>query len=76
MAGKPRLCRLHDFRGEQVIPLKRVMSLPLFLKRPTFRQVGWWWKYGIDGICLETRKEGRHRYTSIEAVQRFLERTQ
>lgn len=61
------------FQGEQVIPLKRVMSLPQMFCRPTYRAVHHWHKFGVKGIRLEVARQGRHVFTSIEAVERFLE---
>lgn len=63
------------FDGERVIPLKAVMRLPFLKTRPTYLRVWRWRKYGIRGIKLESRREGRMILTSIEAVERFIART-
>lgn len=65
-----------SFKGEQRILLKNVGCLDLFHTKPNYRRVWQWTKYGVDGIRLESRREGRRRITSVEAVQRFLEATQ
>jgi hypothetical protein len=31
-----------------------------------------WWKRGVKGVKLETLIVGGRRYTSVEAIQRFL----
>lgn len=69
----PTMARL---KREKVIPLKAVMSLPVFIARPTYRQVKRWRKYGISGRLLETFRQGRYCFTTVEAVERFLVSTQ
>lgn len=64
-----------QLRREGIIPLKHVMGLPLFLKRPTWRQVKRWASHGIAGIRLESVKEGGRKYTSVAAVERFYVQT-
>lgn len=72
----PTTARSIPLKGEEIIQLKNVPALPLFLERPTFRQVQGWVKYGIRGVRLERRREGGRLFTSVEAVARFLEATQ
>lgn len=64
------------FDGERVIPLKRVCTLDLFAYRPEYLKVWRWTKYGIRGIKLEKQRQGRQIFTSVEAVERFLEAIQ
>jgi hypothetical protein len=33
-----------------------------------------WWKRGVKGVILETLIVGGRRFTSVEAIQRFLAR--
>ena len=47
----------------------------LFPVRPNASTVWRWYKIGVKGIRLETVVVGSRRYTSREAIQRFLERT-
>lgn len=65
-----------DFRREKKIPLKRVMSLPCFDERPSYRKVLHWARHGFHGIKLQARREGHMVMTSVEAVERFLEAIQ
>jgi hypothetical protein len=67
----------HQLHGERIIPLKNVAGLSVIIgrPRPSYLRVWRWKKYGIDGIRLESFREGRQVFTSIEAVERFLERT-
>lgn len=67
---------LAPLRGETIILLKNVPSLPLFLERPSYRSVKRWRVKGLRGVKLETRREGGRVFTSVEAVSRFLEATQ
>jgi hypothetical protein len=66
-----------SFKGEQIIRLKAVPGLPLWLERPSFARVEKWAKFGItiDGekVRLRVRREGRLVLTSVEAVMEFQE---
>ena len=67
-----------DLSSEELIPLREVPRvLP---PRPTGKRVHIsacyrWTSRGLQGVRLETLKVGGTRYTSIEALQRFAERT-
>jgi hypothetical protein len=61
-----------DVMTERLLPLIAVPSaVPTRPGRSTARR---WAREGIDGVVLETVKVGGRRYTSYEAVARFLER--
>lgn len=63
-------------RDEQTISLKEAAGLSVFVRRPTYKKLWKWKRYGLRGVKLECFKEGRDLYTSVEAILRFLEKTQ
>lgn len=65
-----------SFRHERKIPIKCVTTLDLFEEKIPYKRVWYWATKGCRGVFLETRREGGLRYTSREAVARFIERTQ
>ena len=67
---------MKGFENERVIQLKNVSALPCFAIRPSYRKVWQWTKFGVKGVRLKMRREGRLVFTSVEAVERFLEATQ
>lgn len=71
---------VHRLKGEKIIRLKAVCSLPLFVERPSYKKVTAWRRVGIKAngrtVKLEARREGRLIFTSVEAVERFVEATQ
>jgi hypothetical protein len=55
--------------------LLRLIDLPDVLpSRPALSTVRRWASDGIDGVVLETMRLGGRRYTSHEAITRFLDR--
>ena len=40
-------------------------------RRPSHATWWRWWKFGLDGIRLETLVVGRSRFTTAAAIQRF-----
>lgn len=57
---------------EDVIPLSKINEVLPFEIGPHVVQR--WMRKGISGICLETFCIGRHRFTSKQAVRRFIAR--
>lgn len=61
--------------GEQLVPLSEV---PTLLPRRRNRKVHYqtvyrWTRKGVNGRRLESIKVGRTRFTSIEALKRFID---
>lgn len=73
---------MKGFEGERVVQLKYVPGITdengksPFAVRPSYKKVWEWTKYGVKGVRLVKRREGRLVFTSVEAVERFLEATQ
>jgi hypothetical protein len=66
-----------DLTREHRIPLSDAPKHPLLKRegRPIHRSVLERWRtHGIRGVILETVKIGGIRYTSAEAIERFIER--
>jgi len=42
--------------------------------RPHISTVFRWWRHGVKGVKLETVLVGGRRFTSAEAIQRFIQR--
>ena len=64
------------FDGEKVITLKEVPGLGCWAAPISYTAVLRWRKKGLKGVRLETRRNGGSIITSVEAVERFIERTQ
>jgi hypothetical protein len=61
---------------EAMVPLKDCGDcLPTWMPEPCQTTFWRWWKHGLDGVQLETVKVGATRYTSREALNRFIRRT-
>ncbi len=61
-----------DIFNEQVISLPEARArLP---RRPNMSTIFRWQLNGVRGIRLETFLQGGRRYTSVEALERFLQR--
>jgi hypothetical protein len=61
-----------DINCEKLLHLVEVpKSIP---GRPHISTVIRWWRHGVKGVRLETVVVGGRRYTSFEAVQRFISR--
>lgn len=60
--------------GERIISIKEVTGLKLFGRRPSYQKVWRWITEGVRGVQLESRRDGGTLHTSVEAVERFLER--
>lgn len=59
-----------DYEKEQLITFAdAVASLPVPIATATMRA---WCTLGVDGVVLESCRIGGNRYTSKEAVERFL----
>ncbi len=59
-----------DYDKEQLITVADAgASLPVTVAAATVRR---WCTLGVDGIVLDTYRIGGNRYTSKEAVERFL----
>lgn len=56
-------------------PVTVTQAAKLFPNRPHVASVWRWILNGLNGINLESVKIGGRRYTSREAIQRFIERT-
>jgi len=64
---------LIDFETETLVPITDVpKSIP---GRPCLRTVWRWIELGVYGVKLETIKVGQRRYTSKEAIRRFIAQT-
>jgi hypothetical protein len=65
-----------DFTNEALIPLSEAPKHPLLRRRRAVHRsvLERWRTQGIRGVVLETVKIGGTRYTSVEALQRFIER--
>lgn len=63
-----------DLQSEHAIPLKDVpLYLPKRRGRKVHYQTVWRWaKKGVRGTVLETMRIGHIRYTSLEALKRFV----
>jgi len=62
-----------DFETERCIPIGEAPKhIP---GRPSLASVYRWMTNGVRGARLETIVVGGQRFTSIEAIQRFIERT-
>lgn len=61
-----------DVENETLISLKE--AIPLFpgCKKLSMPTVYRWFQHGIRGVKLETVMIGRHRFTSREAITRFI----
>jgi len=59
--------------NEQPIPLTGAAEH--IRSRPSISTVRRWSRYGVRGVKLDTRLIGGRRYTTIAAIDRFLERT-
>lgn len=68
---------IRRFKGEEIIRLKNVPGLPLFLSEPSYERVRRWATKGIwiaecgKVVKLRARREGREILTSVEAVVEF-----
>lgn len=62
-----------DIRTETIIPINQAPRH--FPGRPNVSSVYRWFGKGSRGARLETIVVGAKRYTSIEAIERFIERT-
>ena len=62
-----------DIHTERVIPISQAPKH--FPGRPNVSSVYRWFGKGSRGARLETIVVGAKRYTSIEAIERFIERT-
>jgi len=63
-------------RLEGPISLKEARNIPLFLERPTYRQILRWHTDGFRGVFLECFRQGKYIFTSEPAIRRFLQATQ
>lgn len=63
-----------DFSSEKLlrIPTEAAKALP---NRPNASTLWRWYKRGVRGIRLETILIGASRYTSVQALERFIART-
>ena len=62
-----------DIQGERVIPISEAPKH--FPGRPNISSIYRWFGKGCRNARLETVVCGAKRYTSVEAIQRFIERT-
>lgn len=62
-----------DILNEDVVSLNDAAKI--LPNRPHVSTMWRWYKRGVRGIRLETAVLGGKRYTSKEAIQRFVERT-
>lgn len=62
-----------DIHTERIIPINQAPKH--FPGRPNVSSVYRWFGKGSRGARLETIVVGAKRYTSIEAIERFIERT-
>ncbi len=62
-----------DTRAEEMIPIGQAPTH--FPGRPNISSIYRWFGKGCRGAKLETVVCGAKRYTSIEAIQRFIEAT-
>jgi hypothetical protein len=61
-----------NIMGEKLVPLGEAGGyVPL---RPHYSTLKRWAYEGINGVVLETLKIGRRRFTSLQALERFVER--
>lgn len=62
-----------DFENEDLLTLAQATkAIP---GRPSISTLYRWTQRGIEGVKLETIKLGGKRFTSKEAIRRFVERT-
>jgi hypothetical protein len=61
--------------GEKLMLLKSVRGLSFLRTKPSYKRLYRWARTGVGGIKLETYREGGRIYTSIEAVKRFVDKT-
>jgi Protein of unknown function (DUF1580) len=60
---------------ESVFPLAELPDhLPLKNGKKVHRSIGFRWRHGLRGVCLETVRCGGALHTSVEALQRFFDR--
>lgn len=75
---RPKGNDIAAFKGERIIRLKNVCSLPVWLEKPSYHKVKKWANIGVskDGerVRLRHRREGRIILTSVEAVIEFQDR--
>ena len=62
-----------DINNERVIPISEAPRH--FPGRPNISSIYRWFGRGARGARLETLVVGAKRFTSIEAIERFIERT-
>lgn len=61
-----------DIESESVFPLTRVPDSCPFLRHVSYKTIFGWTRTGARGVLLESFLLGGCRYTSIEAVERFI----
>ena len=61
-----------DILSERPLSFNDVAQFLPHGSRPSYSTWWRWWRYGIRGVRLETVVLGGRRYTSAEAVQRFV----
>lgn len=69
---------MHDLTTETLVAIQDVHKLPIFAARkapPTLTTIYSWMKKGFRGVKLETTTLGISRFSSVEAVQRFIRAT-
>ncbi len=64
-----------DLDAEEVVTLSAAANLPIFPKKLHLATIYRWIQRGIKGVRLESVKIGGTHCTSVEAVRRFIERT-
>jgi hypothetical protein len=63
-----------DIESESLVRCPNEAAM-LFPGRPNASTIWRWYKCGVRGVRLETLVVGGRRFTSREAIQRFIERT-
>jgi len=61
-----------DLRTEAVISFPDAAKVLPAASRPSYATFWRWWRRGVRGVKLETLLIGGKRYTTAEAMQRFV----